>query len=194
MMRAVTPTAKRRLSRADWEQAALDAIAREGVSGVAVEPLAQRLGVTKGSFYAHFRSREQLIDAALSRWESSHGESLSELSAIEDPRERLDRTMLAAVQFSQSPGRSIHVRLLGEIGVPRVREALARVSAERIARIAASYRELGLGAAAADARARIAYATYLGLLQMALESPDAPLDAPAIDAVLDEIRGTLLRP
>ncbi|MET0130567.1 MAG: TetR/AcrR family transcriptional regulator, partial [Stenotrophomonas chelatiphaga] len=35
-----------RLSAEDWAQAALDLIAEQGVSAVAVEPLARRLGVT----------------------------------------------------------------------------------------------------------------------------------------------------
>ena len=47
-----------RLSADDWAQAALEQIAEQGVAAVAVEPLARRLGVTKGSFYWHFPSRE----------------------------------------------------------------------------------------------------------------------------------------
>ena len=39
-----------RLSADDWAQGALDLIAEQGVAAVAVEPLARRLGVTKGSF------------------------------------------------------------------------------------------------------------------------------------------------
>ena len=56
-----------RLSAEDWAQAALDQIAEQGVASVAVEPLARRLGVTKGSFYWHFPSREALLVAALER-------------------------------------------------------------------------------------------------------------------------------
>ena len=37
-----------RLSAEDWAQAALDLISEQGVASVAVEPLARRLGVTKG--------------------------------------------------------------------------------------------------------------------------------------------------
>ena len=58
-------TGKTRLSREDWELAALDAIADGGIGAVAIEPLAAALGVTEGSFYAHFPSRDALIDAYL---------------------------------------------------------------------------------------------------------------------------------
>ena len=54
---------KRRLAREDWVDAALAAIAEGGVAAVAVEPIAARLGTTKGSFYWHFHDR----DAGLSQ-------------------------------------------------------------------------------------------------------------------------------
>src|SRR5689334_3604059 len=49
-------------------------------AAVGVEPLARTLGVTKGSFYAHYRDRDELITAALAEWARSHGyEGLAEL-------------------------------------------------------------------------------------------------------------------
>src|SRR5580698_155106 len=48
---------RKTLTRADWIATALDAMARDGLRAVAVEPLAERLGATKGSFYWHFRDR-----------------------------------------------------------------------------------------------------------------------------------------
>ena len=42
------------LSAADWERAALELISEKGVQALAVEPLARRMGITKGSFYWHF--------------------------------------------------------------------------------------------------------------------------------------------
>jgi len=79
-----------RLSAADWAQAALDLLGEQGLAAVGVEPLARRLGVTKGSFYWHFPSREALLTAALEHWESVEQETVfGKLEAIPDPRERL---------------------------------------------------------------------------------------------------------
>src|SRR3954469_7997869 len=79
-----------RLSAEAWAQAALDVIAEQGVAAVAVEPLARRLGVTKGSFYWHFPSRESLLVAALERWEKTEQEAIfGQLEQIADPRQRL---------------------------------------------------------------------------------------------------------
>ena len=185
---------KTRLSRDDWEGAALDAIAEGGIGAVAIEPLAAALGVTKGSFYAHFPSRDALIEATLARWERSHSESLSELDEIADPAERLERVMLAAISFSQSGAPSVHRRLLGELGDERVRPAIARMDSARVARLTATYRELGFPPQQAERRARLAYATYVGLLQMADGAPDERLDPREIAALVRELRGTLLAP
>jgi AcrR family transcriptional regulator len=185
---------KTRLSRDDWERAALDAIADSGIGAVAVEPLATALGVTKGSFYAHFPSRDALIEATLTRWERSHGESLSELAEIAAPAERLERVMLAAISFSQSGAPSVHRRLLGELGDKRVRAAVARMDSARVARLTATYRELGFTPQQAKRRARLTYATYVGLLQMADGPPNEWLDSREIAALVRELRGTLLAP
>src|SRR5690348_18440284 len=66
-----------RLSAADWERGALEMIADEGVGALAVEALARRLGVTKGSFHWHFKNREALLQAALTRWEADDTRELS---------------------------------------------------------------------------------------------------------------------
>lgn len=59
----------KRLDRKDWISAAIDKLAREGIESVRVEPLARSLGVTKGSFYWHFKDRRALLDAVLDHWE-----------------------------------------------------------------------------------------------------------------------------
>ena len=57
-----------RQSRKSWLEAALQALARGGIDRVRVESLAKDLGVTKGSFYWHFKDREQFFDEMLSFW------------------------------------------------------------------------------------------------------------------------------
>ena len=51
-------------SRADasqWVLAAMDILAAHGVNALRVEQLAKSLGVTKGSFYWHFRDRDAFL-------------------------------------------------------------------------------------------------------------------------------------
>ncbi|MFE9575612.1 TetR/AcrR family transcriptional regulator [Nocardia sp. NPDC006044] len=164
-----------RLSAQDWALAALKAIAVGGLAAVAVEPLARTLGVTKGSFYAHYRNRDELIEAALAEWVRSHGDGgLATFAAITDPAERLRELLTTVVQAVQPLAPSVHLSLLGDRNDPRVRDAVRQVNSARLELMTRTYRELGLPPERAAHRARIAYAAILGLLHLAQTDEDAP--------------------
>ena len=75
-----------RLSADDWVRAALDTMVDEGIGGVKIQRLCDRLGVTKGSFYWHFADRDALVAAALAVWEQQSTEArISALDADPDP-------------------------------------------------------------------------------------------------------------
>jgi len=57
------------LGKDDWLKAARLALLQGGVEAVRVEKLARALNVTKGSFYWHFKDREELLDSLLREWE-----------------------------------------------------------------------------------------------------------------------------
>lgn len=85
-----------RLNRDDWLDAAFKAVVEGGFDAARVLVLADKLGVTRGSFYWHFTDHAELITALLARWqarEMASGRSLaSELSgsAQEDLARVLD--------------------------------------------------------------------------------------------------------
>ncbi len=56
------------LTRQDWIEQGLKTLAESGVETVRVEPLAKLIGVTKGSFYWHFKNREDLLEGILQEW------------------------------------------------------------------------------------------------------------------------------
>jgi hypothetical protein len=51
-----------------WIKARLAELKRSGVEGVRIEVLAKSLGVTKGGFYRHFKSRTAPLSAMLADW------------------------------------------------------------------------------------------------------------------------------
>ncbi|MDC0660892.1 TetR/AcrR family transcriptional regulator [Leisingera sp. SS27] len=61
--------ARPRLSEEDWLAAAYEVLTDSGVEAVKVMPLAKRLGVSRTSFYWHFKDREELLEAMVRRWE-----------------------------------------------------------------------------------------------------------------------------
>lgn len=171
------------LTAGDWVDAAYSAMAEGGVGSVAVEPLARRLGVTRGSFYWHFKDRGALVEAALERWERESTEAvILATRSIPDPLERFVR--LAEEAFDEAPldddasGGGVSRRRLFELAVsdaaddPVVRPFLRRVTERRIGYIEECYRVLGLPKEEAGHRALMAYAAYAGTVRLFRDIPD----------------------
>ena len=83
---------ERDLEREDWLRAARLALLRGGVEAVRVEKLARDLDVTKGSFYWHFKDRDELLDLLLREWESEVQEIVSQIGRG-SRRERVHRML-----------------------------------------------------------------------------------------------------
>jgi AcrR family transcriptional regulator len=176
------------LSAEDWTAAALDALLTEGPDGVAVQPLARRIGATKGSFYWHFESRDQLLRAALARWEQVATDDVIQRTeaASADPREKA-RLLFGWVTASgaEHPGQ---LRLLASADHPDVRAALDRATRRRVEYVALLLHEAGQPPDTAARRATLAYATYLGHAQLAHSTPDLlPATAEDRRALLAEL-------
>lgn len=52
-----------------WVDTARETLIDEGLSGLKVDRLANRLGVTRGGFYHNFKDREDLFDQLIAHWE-----------------------------------------------------------------------------------------------------------------------------
>jgi AcrR family transcriptional regulator len=71
-----------------WVDVAIDVLAREGVSGLRVEVLAKKCGVTKGSFYWHFKDRRALLDAVLEHWKLGRIRDIEKTTSVSAGNER----------------------------------------------------------------------------------------------------------
>ncbi len=152
------------LSREDWARAALTAISDGGPGAVAVDRLAARLGVTRGSFYWHFREREEVIEAALELWaRETTTDQLPGLEAIADPTERLRSLLRSVYERSVDPA-ELALASVGDD--PLIGPIFARVTLQRMDALRRIFLELGLSATEAADRAWLAYAFYLGHHQL----------------------------
>ncbi|WP_164551715.1 TetR/AcrR family transcriptional regulator [Streptomyces sp. WAC 01529] len=177
--------AKPRLSADDWADAALAAIGEGGLAAVAVEPLAVRLGTTKGSFYWHFAGRDALIEAALDRWAKLHTEGMiSHVEAEPDLRKRI--RLLFAESVGAAASGSLEVSLLATAGHPQVAAALRKVTERRVAYVAELFAGLGFPEAEARRRGLLAYSVYLGHTQLGHAVPSVLPAAHEFGAYLDE--------
>lgn len=180
-----------RLSADDWASAALDLIAEQGVSAVAVEPLARRLGVTKGSFYWHFPSREALLVAALERWEKMEQDLLfGELEPINDPRARL-RALFNLVAHEYK-SHVVYSELIKAMDHPAVQPVIGRVSERRLDYLTASFRQAGLSRTDARYRAQLLYSAYVGFLQLNLQLHQTRMQHDEFEAYVEHMADTLI--
>ena len=170
------------LSRDDWAHAALAAISDGGPSAVAVDRLAARLGVTRGSFYWHFRDRDDVIEAALELWaRESTDDHLPELEAIPDPTRRLRSLLHAVYERSVDPA-ELALAAVGDD--PLVGPIFAQVTRKRMDALRRIFTELGLSSTEAADRAWLAYAFYLGHHQLRRNSEIAALRPERLDRMV----------
>ncbi len=205
---------RQRLTRQDWIKAALHEMGQHGIGGVGVEPLAKSLGATKGSFYWHFRDREELITEALGHWEQVGTEAvIATLSPLGDPRTRL-RQLLEALFLpeaeavgggdTESPAGlradaaakslDLSISLSSSAGHhPAVAELLARVTSRRVTFVAEQIEASGVDADEARRRALLAYTSYLGYSSLSRAAPSAVLGSEEARRLVDSMVELLTR-
>lgn len=191
--RSTTP--RRRLTRDGWVAAALAAVAEGGLAAVAVEPLAARLGTTKGSFYWHFPNRDALLAAALAAWEETTTTAV--LAEVEGapggPVEQLRLLISRVVDMAERD--PIGLALLPHAAHPVVGPALTRVTRHRIDGTVRIFARLGFRPAEARRRALLAYSAYLGHAQLAHATPQVlPAGKVARQSYLDHVLAALTTP
>lgn len=191
VMQQTQKSERTRLTVGDWEQGALDMIAEQGVGALAVEALARRLGVTKGSFYWHFRNRESLLKSALESWEQNEeAEVLAGIESIDEPRARL-REVFHRVAHEMKSHR-IYAALLKVLDHPVVLPLMGRVTQRRMQFLTEAYLQIGMPPRTAAHRARLAYAAFIGFLQLNLTLGMPRLSHEEFDAYVEHVATTLI--
>ena len=157
--------AGKRRTKDDWVAAALEMIAERGVGALAVEPLAQRLGATKGSAYWHFPSREALLQAALDRWTGDIADGLAAFAAVERPPDEQLWLIFSRV-LVDSPENDLEFAMIAATDDPQVAAAMRRLSEERLRFLASRLVALGFEESVAQERALQMHTFLLGHVQI----------------------------
>jgi len=162
-----------KVTREDWINVARDVLVSDGVAGVKVLALGQRLDVSRSSFYGYFKSRNDLLDTLLDDWEERNTATIvrscgREVQSITqgvcnfftcflDP-DQLDQGLDSAVRdWSRRDG--------------RVRQRIDAADAARLRAIATMFVRFGYTENDADTRARILYFMQVGYHAIEMREP-----------------------
>jgi AcrR family transcriptional regulator len=163
-----------RLGREDWIDAAIDRLAADGIDAVRVELLARDLGVTKGSFYWHFKSRADLLDAVLGEWEASTDRLAEDAAEAPTPTDRIERMvrLIGAAAANPDQARRESAILAWAQTDAAVAKRVAAVEARRIASVRQLLEESGFPPADAAWWADAGYTLYAGTISRGARDPD----------------------
>lgn len=158
-------TGQRDLTRHDWVMAALAAMAEGGVEAVKVERLARTLGVSKGSFYWHFKDRPALLSAVLDLWDGEFTRQLIDHAAhLPTPAERLREVARQALVATMHGVDSARAEAAVQAWATTDATAAARLAGVEAVRIGYIARELTAAGMAEDKAKQMGKALYMALL------------------------------
>ncbi|MGO3741725.1 TetR/AcrR family transcriptional regulator [Kerstersia sp.] len=149
-----------KLTREHWIAAGLANLDETGHTGVSVERVARRLNVTRGSFYHHFKHRDEFVRALLSAWERGDAERMLAYAAQgRHAVEVLQRYL--SIAGEQSPGREQAIRAWA-LQDPLAAEFQQRVDAARLAFAVQVSKPLSRVPGVAETLGRLAHLCLIG--------------------------------
>lgn len=149
-----------RLAAQDWIDFALKTLAREGFQALKADVLARKLGVSRGSFYWHFKDLRAFQQRVIDEWKQQATEAIiDELERHDSREERLDVLLRGA--FGHSAILEVRMRAWADENAAAAR-ALDEIDRRRQAYIVRMLSEAGVDPVAAATRAQVLYWAYLG--------------------------------
>jgi len=158
---ASAETTRTSLTPEAWIEAATEVLVDQGIDHVRVDVLATQLGVTRGSFYWHFRDREDLLRRVLQAWRERATVALTRRleSDRSDPLEQLRNA--ASLPFrGRAAAKAARIELAIRAWARRddmAREAVDEADAARLAHHERIFGALGFGPEEARGRAFLMY-------------------------------------
>lgn len=159
-----------------WLDAAYQLLVEGGVDAVKIMPLAERLGLSRTSFYWHFADREALLAGLVARWSRHNTTNLVEqteraASTITEAMLNLFDCWINPQLFDSRMEFAIRTWALTDAGLGNT---LAEVDTLRILAIKAMFQRFAYDEAEADIRAHTVYLTQIGYISMRRDEPLLP--------------------
>ncbi|HVV36745.1 MAG TPA: TetR/AcrR family transcriptional regulator [Acidimicrobiales bacterium] len=158
----MTESTSTRLSVTDWISAGLELLGEDGIGGVKIQKLCDRLGVTKGSFYWHFTDLDAFLGAMAKHYEDGARIFRDQFTAM--ARQDPDKTLSEAVRASYDNHLGRIERAMRDWARSDERARAAIEASDRLgfAAIAESFELLGFTPEEADIRAKTLFYAGVG--------------------------------
>ena len=144
-----------------WIDAATEVLMDRGIDHVRVDVLATQLGVTRGSFYWHFRDREDLLRRVLEAWRNRATVQLTRRLSLAGPDARTQlRDVISLPHRGRAAARAARIELAIRAWARRdqmAREAVDEADQQRIAYHGQIFESLGFEPGEAALRAFVMY-------------------------------------
>lgn len=152
-----------KLSKENWVAAAINQLKEYGPMGVSGEKIARRLDVTRGSFYHHFSSMDELIELMLQHWEQT--QTLDILDRTYQQYTDLNRKMTTLLESAWNSDAELEIAMRQwAFSNQLVRSHVERIDRVRLGFISAVYIELTNSESRGRKLGKIAYYGLLGAL------------------------------
>lgn len=153
-----------KVTRQDWLNIARNVLVTDGIGEVKILGLANRMGVSRSSFYWYFKDRADLQAALLDEWEQRNTAQIVAHCHLPSstPTEAVCNFFRCFVDLSKfDRGLDFAIREWSRRDLD-LRSRLDQADQSRIAALTAAFARHGYEAEDADARARILYFMQLG--------------------------------
>ncbi len=150
-----------RARRSDWIEAGLWLLSEEGLASVTIDRLCGRLELTKGSFYWHFKGRQEFLHAMAAYW-SNTTDFLAPLSASDKSDWEQIREVAGRVA-SHGFGRIDKAMRVWADSNPETSEAVKKTDRAITLFVCEKLANMGLSRADAQTVARMIVACGIGL-------------------------------
>jgi AcrR family transcriptional regulator len=149
----------KRLTAQDWIDFALTTLAREGFDALKADVLARKLGVSRGSFYWHFRDLGTFHARVIEHWKQTATEAIiADLERYDSREERLEALLR---RIGRGGALEVRMRTWADSNAEAAR-ALRDIDRRRREYMERMLAEAGIPPPLAATRAQLLYWTYLG--------------------------------
>lgn len=94
---------QRRATRAKLVEAALELFSTSGYEHATVDDIAQKAGYSKGAYYFHFSTKDDILLELLRQWTDERGRLLAGMEEDAGSRERLTETLAEFLSYEEAP-------------------------------------------------------------------------------------------